>query len=84
MQPEPAFVLHTRPYRETSLLVDFFTRNYGRFRAVARGARAAKIGTKKLNPYTQLLIGWAGKTELLHTKRYLAAAKNISCFLAKN
>ena len=36
MQPEPAFVLHTRPYRETSLLVDFFTRNYGRFRAVAR------------------------------------------------
>ena len=64
MQPEPAFVLHTRPYRETSLLVDFFTRNYGRFRAVARGARAAKIGTKKLNPYTQLLIGWAGKTEL--------------------
>ncbi|MGY8817310.1 MAG: recombination protein O N-terminal domain-containing protein, partial [Pseudomonadales bacterium] len=53
MQPEPAFVLHTRPYRETSLLVDFFTRNYGRFRAVARGARAAKIGTKKLNPYTQ-------------------------------
>ena len=64
MQSEPAFVLHTRPYRETSLLVDFFTRNYGRFRVVARGSRGAKIGTRRLNPYTQLLIGWTGKSEL--------------------
>jgi len=72
MQPEPAFVLHTRPYRETSLLVDFFTRNYGRFRAVAKGYRGSKNRTKGLNPYTQLLIRWTGKSELktlIHTEQ---------------
>ena len=34
---EVGFVLHTRPYRETSLLVDLFTKNYGRVRCVAKG-----------------------------------------------
>ena len=33
-----AFVLHSRPYKESSALVDFFTRQ-GRLRAVLRGAR---------------------------------------------
>jgi len=33
---EVGFVLHTRPYRETSLLVDLFTKNYGRVRCVAK------------------------------------------------
>ena len=36
---EPAFVLHTRPYQETSILVDFFTRSYGRLNAIAKGAK---------------------------------------------
>lgn len=63
-EAEPAFVLHSRPYRETSLLVDLFSRHYGRFRAVARGARGTKKGTKVLNPYTPMLISWSGKTDL--------------------
>jgi len=63
-EPEPAFILHTRPYRETSALVDFFSRHYGRFRAVARGARGAKKNSHVLTPYTPLLITWSGKSDL--------------------
>lgn len=33
---EPGFILHTRPYKEHSLLVELFTLNYGRLSAVAR------------------------------------------------
>ncbi|MBY0437758.1 MAG: recombination protein O N-terminal domain-containing protein, partial [Burkholderiales bacterium] len=37
----PAFVLHTYPFRETSLIVEAFTGTYGRIAWVARGARRA-------------------------------------------
>lgn len=64
LAPEPAFVLHSRPYRETSLLIDFFSRHYGRFRAVAKGVRGAKKNNRVLSPYMPLLITWSGKSEL--------------------
>ncbi|MCL4146302.1 UNVERIFIED_CONTAM: hypothetical protein GTU68_039701 [Idotea baltica] len=67
-EPEPAFILHTRPYRETSALVDFFSRHYGRFRAVARGARGTKKNSLVLTPYTPMLITWSGKSELKTVK----------------
>jgi DNA repair protein RecO (recombination protein O) len=38
---EPAYVLESRPYRETSLLLDVLTREHGRLAMVAKGARAA-------------------------------------------
>ena len=37
VESEPGFILHTIPYRETSLLVDVFSLNYGRVRCVAKG-----------------------------------------------
>lgn len=67
-EPEPAFILHTRPYRETSALVDFFSRHYGRFRAVVRGARGTKKNSPLLTPYTPLLITWSGKSDLKTVK----------------
>ena len=39
VESEPGFILHTIPYRETSLLVDIFTLNHGRLRCVAKGFR---------------------------------------------
>jgi DNA repair protein RecO (recombination protein O) len=39
---EPAFVLHARPWRETSLLVEVLTANHGRLGLVARGVRSAR------------------------------------------
>lgn len=61
---EPAFVLHRRPYRETSQLVDLFSRHYGRLRVVARGFRHPKSGGRLLEPFVPLLVGWSGKGEL--------------------
>jgi len=36
---EPGYVLHTYPYKETSLIVELFTRRFGRVALLARGAR---------------------------------------------
>ena len=65
-ESEPGFVLHLIPYRETSLLVDLFTRNYGRIRCVARGFRKPnKRGINRaLFPYTEYLFNWQGRGEL--------------------
>lgn len=62
---QPAYVLHSRPYRDTSLLIDFFTPEYGRIGAVARGVRQRKARTRSLlNPFTRVLISLQGKTDL--------------------
>ena len=39
---EPAFVLHARPWRETSLLVEVLTATHGRVGLVARGVQGPK------------------------------------------
>jgi DNA repair protein RecO len=36
---QPGFVLHSWPYKETSLIVEIFTRDYGRIALVAKGAK---------------------------------------------
>ncbi len=62
---QPAYVLHTRPYRDTSLLVDVFTEDYGRLTLVAKGARQPKQRQRHLfQPFIKLLISWQGKSEL--------------------
>ncbi len=60
---EPAFVLHLRPYRETSALIDLFTLNKGRIHVVARGIRRPKSG-KLLQPFTQLQVSYSGRSQL--------------------
>jgi DNA repair protein RecO (recombination protein O) len=42
VEPQPAYVLHARPYRETSLLLELLTLNDGRVGAIARGVRGAR------------------------------------------
>ena len=62
---QPAFVVHARPYRDTSFLVDFFTPDYGRLCAVARGVRRGKNSQRPLlNPFIPLLISFQGKGSL--------------------
>ncbi|MCV6605752.1 MAG: DNA repair protein RecO [Porticoccaceae bacterium] len=62
IEGEPAFVLHTRPYRESSKLVELFTFNHGRIRAVARGSR--RKGSVPLAPFIQLAATWGGRSDL--------------------
>lgn len=61
MTTQTAFVLHSRPYRESSALVDFFTPG-GRLRAVLRGARG-KAGTLA-RPFVPLEVEFRGRSEL--------------------
>ncbi|MEC7815304.1 MAG: DNA repair protein RecO [Pseudomonadota bacterium] len=64
-QQEPAYVLHRRPWRETSLLVDLFTLNHGRMSVIARGATGKKSPLKaQLQPFQPLLVDWSGRSDL--------------------
>lgn len=64
---QPAFVLHAQPYRETSLLVEAFTRDHGRIGLVARGVRGARGQPLRamLQPLQPLLVDVSGAGELL-------------------
>lgn len=62
---EPAFVLHAYPFRETSLIVEAFSRNFGRLGLVAKGARRPKSSLRGLLlAFQPLLLSWSGKSEL--------------------
>ena len=62
---EPAFVLHSRPFRNTSLIVDLFSRHHGRLSAVANSARGLKSRYRgRLQLFMPLLVSWSGKQEL--------------------
>ena len=65
MQLEPAYILHSRPFRETSLIAEAFTREYGRVAVVARGAKSARSRWRNvLQPFRPLLLSWNQKSEL--------------------
>jgi len=63
---QPAYILHARPYRETSLLIDAFTREHGRVCLVARGVRRerSRLPRGVLQSLQPLLIGWVSRGEL--------------------
>lgn len=60
------WLLHGRPYRDSSLLLEFFTREEGRVGAVARGVRSVRSGNRRslLQPFTPLQIVLSGRGEL--------------------
>nr|WP_323744938.1 DNA repair protein RecO [Noviherbaspirillum malthae] len=62
---QPAFVLHSYPYKETSLIVDVFTRDYGRVALVAKGAKRPHSKLRGvLQTFQPLSVGWTGKAEI--------------------
>lgn len=66
IEQQPAYVLHARAYRETSLLLDCFTRDHGRVGLVARGVRRERSRWPRalLQPLVPLQLGWSGRGEL--------------------
>lgn len=62
---EPCYILHTRPYRDTSAIVECFSQQSGKVALLAKGARAARSRVKPfLQPFIPLLISWRGRGEL--------------------
>ena len=63
----PGYVLHQRPYRDTSMLLEVFTADAGRVGLVARGARRPRSRIRPLlEPFRPLFLSWSGRGEL-HT-----------------
>jgi len=63
---QPAYVLHARAWRETSLLLEVFTRDFGRVGLLARSVRGARarLPRSSLEPMQALRMDWAGRGEL--------------------
>lgn len=62
---EPGFVLHTYPFKETSVVAEVFTRSHGRVALIARGARRPASALRGLmQPFSPLLLSWFGKADL--------------------
>jgi DNA repair protein RecO (recombination protein O) len=62
---QPAFVLHSYPYRETSLVIDVFSRDHGRLALVAKGAKRPHSALRGvLQTFQPLSMSWSGKSEM--------------------
>ena len=62
---QPGFVLHSYPYKETSLIVDMFTRDHGRVGLVAKGAKRPHSKLRGvLQTFQPLSTSWSGRAEL--------------------
>jgi len=65
VEHQPAFVLRTQSYKESSLLVDIFSRDYGRQKLIVRGAKSGKSSkAAQLQPFAELSLSWQGKSDL--------------------
>lgn len=65
IEQQPAWVLHTLPWRETSLIVDLFSRDHGRVALVAKGARRPHSQLRGvLMAFQPLLVDWSGGGEV--------------------
>jgi DNA repair protein RecO (recombination protein O) len=78
IEQQPAFVLHARAWRETSMLLDVLSRDHGRVGLVARGVRSARTRTPRslLQPFAPLHLSWSGRGELatMHAAEAAGAA----------
>jgi len=74
-----AYVLHQRPFRDTSLIVELFAREHGRMTVFARAARGPRSRFAVLQPFRALLLSWSGRGEAPQ----LTAAENVDAGLAQ-
>ena len=65
VQQQPAYVLHHRPFRDTSQILDILTRDHGKIAVVARGSRGTKsrLGGV-LRPFLPLRVSWVARSDL--------------------
>src|SRR5580693_8353425 len=63
VEQTPGYLLHRRSFRDTSLIIEFFSREHGRLTCFARGARGPKPRFFGLRPFQPLLLSWAGRGE---------------------
>ncbi len=76
------YVLHSRPYRDSSMLVEYFSRERGRISLVAKGAKGRKTRggstAALLQPFTRLSCSWSGRSDL----KTLVACESLAAPIA--
>jgi len=80
LENELAFVLHSYPFRETSLVLEVFSRQHGRVPLMARGARRPKSALRGLlMSFQPLELSWFGKHELrtLHSAEWMGGQAQL-------
>ena len=62
---EPAFVLSTQPWKETSLIAELLTKHHGRVTVVVRGAKRLSSRFRGLiNPFVPLMTSFSGTSDI--------------------
>ncbi len=65
VEQEPGYILHHRPFRDSSQILDIVTRDHGKIAVVARGSRSRKSRLAGvLRPFLPLKVSWVAKTDL--------------------
>ena len=65
LPPQPAYILHSRPFRDSSLILELLTPDYGRIACIAKGARRDKQRRQRaLQPFAPLLVSLLGRHDL--------------------
>jgi len=65
VQQQPGYILHRRPFRDTSQILDILTRDHGKIAVVARGSRGSKSRLAGvLRPFLPLRVSWVAKSDL--------------------
>ncbi|SNX45337.1 DNA repair protein RecO [Vibrio thalassae] len=75
------FVLHRRPYSESSLILDVFSEEYGRVTLLSKGARSKRSNLKGvLQPFTPLLLKWSGSGSMKTLRQTEAISLGLPLF----
>jgi len=65
VQQQPAFILHHRPFRDSSQILDILTRDHGKIALVSRGSRGAKSRLRGIiRPFLPLRVSWVARSDL--------------------
>jgi DNA repair protein RecO (recombination protein O) len=65
VQQQAAFILHHRPFRDTSQILDVLSREHGKLALVARGSRGPKSRLRGvLRPFMPLAMSWVQRSDL--------------------
>ncbi len=76
-----SWLLHSYPYKETSLIIEVFSREHGRVALVARGARRPASALRgSLMAFQPLALSWFGAGELktLHAVEWLGGVAQLA------
>ncbi|UOF93884.1 MAG: DNA repair protein RecO [Bordetella sp.] len=65
LQASDAYILYSKPWRETSIIVQIFSRDYGRISMIAKGAKQPYSQLRPiLSTFQPLIISWSGKNDI--------------------